>query len=174
MEKRRRFIHCYTGEGKGKTTAALGLTLRCVGAGWKVLFAQFLKHGEFSEIKALRRLGGQVAVRQFGSGRFVQGDPTRQDRALAEEGLTEVEGAMREERYDLVVLDEINCAVHLGILAVETVLGFLERAPQDVEIVMTGRNAPKELLDRADLVTEMRMIRHYHQAGVQARNGIEK
>ncbi|MDL1957937.1 MAG: cob(I)yrinic acid a,c-diamide adenosyltransferase [Deltaproteobacteria bacterium] len=181
MQKNTRFIHVYTGDGKGKTTAALGLTLRAVGAGWKVLFAQFLKHGEYNEIKALKRLGGQVTIRQYGSGRFItcHGDrpkerPSEKEIEMARAGLSEIMQVMEEGRYDLIVLDEINVAVHFGLIPVESVINLLERRPQDVELVFTGRWAPKEITERADLVTEVQMIKHYLSKGVKARNGIEK
>jgi cob(I)alamin adenosyltransferase len=174
LQKKARYIHVYTGDGKGKTTAALGLTLRAVGAGWKVLFAQFLKHGEYNEIKALKRLGDQVTIRQYGSGRFIKERPSEKEIEMARAGLSEIMKVMEEGRYDLIVLDEINVAVHFGLIPVESVINLLERRPQDVELVFTGRWAPKEITERADLVTEVRMIRHYFNKGIQAREGIEK
>ena len=181
MQKEARYIHVYTGDGKGKTTAALGLALRAVGAGWKVLFTQFLKHGEFSEIKALKKFGDQVTIRQYGSGRFItcQGDrpkgrPSEKEMEMARTGLSEIMQVMEEGKYDLIVLDEINVAVHFGLIQVESVINLLERRPQDVELVLTGRWAPKEITERADLVTEARMIKHYLSKGVKARKGIEK
>ncbi len=174
MQKEARYIHVYTGDGKGKTTAALGLTLRAVGAGWRVLFTQFLKHGEFSEIKALKKFGDQVTIRQYGSGRFIRGEPSREEIETARAGLSEIMQVMEEGKYDLIVLDEINVAVHFGLIPVESVINLLERRPQDVELVLTGRWAPKEIIERADLVTEARMIKHYLSKGVKAREGIEK
>jgi cob(I)alamin adenosyltransferase len=174
LQKKARYIHVYTGDGKGKTTAALGLTLRAVGAGWKVLFAQFLKHGEYSEIKALKRLGDQVTIRQYGSGWFIKGKPSMEEIKTAQAGLGEIIQVMKERKYDLIVLDEINVAVHFGLIPVENVINLLERRPQDVELVFTGRWAPKEITERADLVTEARMIKHYFNKGILAREGIEK
>jgi cob(I)alamin adenosyltransferase len=174
LQKEARYIHVYTGDGKGKTTAALGLTLRAVGAGWRVLFTQFLKHGEFSEIKALKKFGDQVTIRQYGSGRFIRGEPSREEIETARTGLSEIMQVMEEGKYDLIVLDEINVAVHFGLIPVESVINLLERRPQDVELVLTGRWAPKEIIERADLVTEARMIKHYLSKGVKAREGIEK
>ncbi|OEU78712.1 MAG: cob(I)yrinic acid a,c-diamide adenosyltransferase [Desulfobacterales bacterium S5133MH4] len=174
MQKEARYIHVYTGDGKGKTTAALGLTLRAVGAGWKVLFAQFLKHGEYNEIKALKKLGEQVTIRQYGSGRFIRGEPSREEIEMARVGLSEIMQVMEEGRYDLIVLDEINVAVHFVLIPLKSVMSLLERRPQDVELILTGRWAPKEIMERADLVTEVRMIKHYFSKGVQAREGIEK
>jgi cob(I)alamin adenosyltransferase len=174
LRKEARYIQIYTGDGKGKTTAALGLALRAVGAGWRVMFAQFLKYGEFSEIKALKKLGDQVTIRQYGSGKFIRGKPSREEIETAQAGLSEIMQVMEEGKYDLIVLDEINVAVHFGLIPVESVISLLERRPQDVELVFTGRWAPKEIMRRADLVTEARMIKHYLSKGVKARNGIEK
>jgi len=174
LQRKARYIHIYTGDGKGKTTAALGLVLRAVGAGWRVLFAQFLKHGEYNEIKALKRLGGQVTIRQYGSGRFIRGGPSREEIKTARAGLGEIIQVMKEGKYDLIVLDEINVAVHFGLIPLESVVGLLEARPQDVELVLTGRWAPEEIVERADLVTEARMIKHYFSKGVRAREGIEK
>ena len=174
MQKEARYIQVYTGDGKGKTTAALGLALRAVGAGWRVMFAQFLKYGEFSEIKALKKLGDQVTIRQYGSGRFIRGEPSREEIETARAGLSEIMQVMEEGKYDLIVLDEINVAIHFGLIPVESVISLLERRPQDVELVLTGRWAPKEITRRADLVTEARMIKHYLRKGIRARKGIEK
>jgi cob(I)alamin adenosyltransferase len=172
--KDQHFIHVYTGDGKGKTTAALGLILRAVGDGWRVLFVQFLKKGEFSEIKSLKRFGDQVTICQYGSGSFINGKPSEEEMEIARSGLNEIKLAMEKGTYDLIVLDEINVAVHLGLISVKSILNFLEKKPVNVELVFTGRWAPKEIIDRADLVTEMRNIKHYFNKGIKARKGIEK
>jgi cob(I)alamin adenosyltransferase len=174
LHRETRYIHVYTGNGKGKTTAALGLTLRAVGAGWRVLFTQFMKHGEFSEIRALKKFGEQVTIRQYGSGRFIKGRPSKKDMEMALAGLSEIMQVMKEGKYDLIVLDEINISVHYGLIPLEDVISLLEKRPQDVELILTGRWAPKEITERADLVTEARMIKHYFSKGVRAREGIEK
>ena len=174
MQKEARYIHVYTGDGKGKTTASLGLILRAVGAGWRILLGQFLKHGEFSEIKALKKLGEQVTIRQYGSGRFIKGRPSEKEIEMAMAGLSEIMQVMEEGKYDLIVLDEINVAVHFGLIPLKSLMSLLERRPQDVELILTGRWAPKEIIERADLVTEVRMIKHYFSKGVPAREGIEK
>ncbi len=173
-KKDTRYVHVYTGQGKGKTTACLGLVLRALGAGWRVLFAQFLKNDEYSEIKALKRFVPQVEVRQFGSGRFVRGRPTEEDIRLAERGLHDVEQDMISSRFDMIVLDEINVAIHFGLVSLQRVLSFLEKRPKDMELVLTGRWAPNELIEQADLVTEMKEVKHYFRNGVAAREGIEK
>ena len=174
MQKEARYIHVYTGDGKGKTTAALGLVLRAVGAGWRVLFTQFLKHGEFSEIKALKKFGDQVTVCQYGLGRFIKGRPSEKEIEMARTGLSEIMQVMEEGKYDLIVLDEINVAIHFGLIPLEGIISLLEKRPQNIELVLTGRWAPKEITERADLVTEARMIKHYFSKGVTAREGIEK
>ncbi|MEA1867900.1 MAG: cob(I)yrinic acid a,c-diamide adenosyltransferase [Thermodesulfobacteriota bacterium] len=174
MQKEARYIHVYTGDGKGKTTAALGLALRAVGAGWRVLFAQFLKHGEFSEIKVLKKFGEQITIHQYGSGRFTKGRPSEKEMEMARTGLSEIMQAMEEGKYDLIVLDEINVAVHFGLIPLESIISLLEKRPQAVELVLTGRWAPKEIMERADLITEARKIKHYFSKGVRAREGIEK
>ncbi len=171
---KRRYIQIYTGEGKGKTTASLGLILRALGAGWRVLLIQFLKKGEFSEIKALKKLDSTLTILQFGSGRFVRGRPSKEDRKRALEGLATAKGMMLSGQYDMVVLDEINVAINLGLLPLAEVVSFIDKRPQDVELVLTGRGAPEEILERADLVTECRKVRHYFDKGIRARRGIER
>lgn len=174
MQEETRYIHVYTGNGKGKTTAALGLILRAVGAGWQVLFCQFLKFGEFSEIKALKKFGEQVTVRQYGSGRFIKGRPSEKEIGVAMAGLDEIMQVMEEGKYDLIVLDEINTAVHFGVIPLKDIRNLLERRPKNVELILTGRWAHKEIIEQADLVTEVRRIKHYFGKGVPAREGIEK
>jgi cob(I)alamin adenosyltransferase len=167
------YVHVYTGEGKGKTTAALGLILRALGAGFRVLLIQFLKKGDFSEIKALRAFGDQITILQFGSGRFVKGKPGNEDSVLALQGLHEADKAIRNSAFDMIVLDEANCALNLGLISSEDLLGLIKGLPAGMELVLTGRNAPDEIINAADLVTEMRMVKHYFQKGVGARVGIE-
>ncbi|MCX7806479.1 MAG: cob(I)yrinic acid a,c-diamide adenosyltransferase [Planctomycetota bacterium] len=220
----RGYIHVYTGEGKGKTTAALGLVLRALGAGLRAGVVQFIKSMEYSEIRMLRRLG--VPVRQFGRGCFIRGEPSPEDKKAAESGLdfvrrmfatggpSERMGARRRkgsagmaadglycsshERggsgnggascetapgdgpgpafagLDVLVLDEINIAMKLGLLDAGQVLETLRLKPAGMEVICTGRGAPRELVEAADLVTEMRNVKHYYDAGVKARDGIER
>jgi len=168
------YLHIYTGNGKGKTTAALGLILRACGAGLKVYLGQFMKRREHSEVVALRRFSDQVTVQQFGSGVFVKGNPSDEDRLKAEEGLALARQAIFSGNYDLVVLDEINVAVANSLIPVGEVLELVTTRPQKVELVLTGRRAHPDLVERADVVTEMVEIRHYYKNGVKAREGIEK
>jgi len=170
-------IQVYTGNGKGKTTAALGLALRAAGRGMKTYMAQFLKQGEYGELLAVaRHLSGLVTIEQFGLPEFhhsEKGVSVAEVRA-AENGLAAVAAALDSGTYRIVVMDEINTLLHFGIVPPEPVLRLMEQKPGGVELVLTGRYAPQAVLDRADLVTEMLEVRHYYQKGTQARTGIEK
>ena len=166
-------VHVYTGNGKGKTTAALGLTLRALGNGMKVFFAQFLKSGRTGEIAALECFEGQAVIRQYGSGQFVRGSPSHEDHRLADEGFLEVQSAVNSGRYELVVLDEANMAVRYGLLDINELLKLIDERPRHVEMVLTGRQAAARLIEKADLVTEMLEVKHYFQEGVHARKGID-
>ncbi len=169
------YVHVYTGEGKGKTTAALGLALRAAGAGWNVFLGQFAKGTRTSELVALeQRLADRVTVRQFGLPHWIGGQPTAEDLALARRGLEEAREAVTSGKYQLVILDEANLAPGLHLLAVEDLLGLIDAKLPEVELVLTGRGADARLIQRADLVTEMRQVKHYFQQGVVARRGIEK
>jgi len=170
-------IQVYTGNGKGKTTAALGLALRAAGRGMRTYMAQFMKKGEYGELLAAsRHLAGLVTIEQFGLPEFhhrEQGVSAVEIRA-AEAGLSAATAALVGGEYQIVVLDEINTLLHFQIVPVEPVLRLMDARPAGVELVLTGRYAPQAVLDRADLVTEMKEIRHYYQEGLQARTGIEK
>lgn len=167
------YVHVYTGNGKGKTTAALGLLLRASGAGMTVFLGQFLKRGEYSEHSALALLPG-VTVEAFGGERRVGAPLTEQDSAHARGGLECLRDAVSSGKWDLVIADEIFVPVHLGLLAETDVLELLEVRRPSTELVLTGRYAFPEILRRADLVTEMKEMRHYFSRGVPARKGIEK
>ena len=170
----RGYIHIYTGDGKGKTTAALGLALRAAGAGLSVYIAQFLKKGEYSEIKALRRLSDRITVQQFGLGRFVRGKPQKEDIEAAANGLQTVKDVMAAEKHQVIVLDEANVAVACGLFPLQALLEIIALKPEGVELVITGRGAPPEVIDQADLVSEIKSLKHYFEKGVGARIGIEK
>lgn len=171
------YIQVYTGNGKGKTTAALGLALRAAGRGMRTYMAQFMKKGEYGELRAVaERLADLVTIEQFGLPDFhhrEKGISPEEVRA-AEQGLAAAEAALTGGRYHIIVLDEINTVLHFGIIPVAPVLRLMERKPEGVELVLTGRYAPSQVLERADLVTEMGEVRHYYQKGVPARDGIEK
>ena len=168
------YIHVYTGDGKGKTTAALGLALRAAGAGLKVFIAQFMKRGDYSEIKALERFGDGVTVEQYGLGRFIRGNPDPADIDAARKGMERVREIFAAGRHQVVILDEANVAAACGLFSPVDLLKLVDAKPDEVEVVLTGRNAAPEILARADLVTEMKMVKHYYQQGVPARTGIEK
>ena len=170
------YIQVYTGNGKGKTTAALGLALRAAGHGLRTYFGQFLKGQHYGELDAAEKLAPLVHIERFGREGFlhITEGPDDEDIHRAREGLRKCREAMLSGRYDIVVLDEINTAVLLKVLTVEEVLGLLDERPEGVELILTGRGAPQEVVDRADLVTEMREVKHYFNQGVKAREGIER
>ena len=168
------YIHVYTGDGKGKTTAALGLALRASGAGLKIFFGQFIKKGNFSEIKILKNRFPEISIKQFGHGVFIKGKPSPKDIRAAKSGLTNLQKAMMSNQYDLVIADELNAAVSAGLLEIEDVLQMIDKKPVHADLVITGRGAHKRLLKRADLVTEMKNLKHYFEKDVQARKGIER
>lgn len=165
-------IHIYTGNGKGKTTAALGLSLRAVCAGKKVFFGQFIKGMDYSELKAVEYLPG-FDMRQFGRDCFIYNEPKEEDILAAKEGLKVCKEIIKTGDYDLVVLDELNIALYYKLFSVKEVIEILEQRAEKVEIIITGRYASKELIDLADLVTEMKEIKHYYKNGLEARKGIE-
>jgi cob(I)alamin adenosyltransferase len=168
------YIQVYTGNGKGKTTAALGLAIRAAGAGLKVFIAQFIKMGEYSEIKALKRFDDLITVEQFGTGRFIKGKPSASDIEAARKGLERIKAVFASNQHNVVIMEEANVAAKLGLLSVEDMLEIMVEKPKDVELVITGRGADSRIIEKADLVTEMKEVKHYFQKGVKARIGIEK
>lgn len=175
-DKFKGYIQVYTGNGKGKTTAALGLALRAAGHGLRTYIGQFLKGQAYGELLAARKLDPLITIEQFGRKGFVHvtGNPDEEDIRRVRSGLEKCRRAMLSGRFAIIVLDEINVALHFRLLEEKDVLGFLDRKPADVEVVLTGRYAPASLLRRADLVTEMKEKKHYYALGVRARRGIEK
>ena len=169
-------IQVYTGNGKGKTTAALGLALRAAGRELMVCMIQFMKGGgPYGEHLAAPRLAPYLTIVQTGREGWVNRDnPDPEDIRLAREALEMADEALTGGRYDLVILDEINGAVSFGLIDVEDVLALMAKRPPAVELVLTGRNAADRVVAAADLVTEMREVKHYYRAGVPARIGIEK
>jgi len=166
-------IQLYTGDGKGKTTAALGAALRAVGHGKRVVIIQFMKGRLYGELEAAKSLAG-LAIEQYGRDEFVDPKtPAAVDRNLAEEGWRRAEELAREGGVDMLILDEINVAVSFGLIELERVLSFMREKPDRLELILTGRYAPGEMIDLADTVTEMREIRHHYKGGVPARKGIE-
>ena len=160
------YIHVYTGNGKGKTTAALGLSMRAVCSGKKVFFGQFVKGMKYSELKCTKYLDN-LKIRQFGRGCFIYKDPTEEDIAEARKGLEELRGVLKSGEYDVVVMD-VNIALYFKLLREEAISVINERA-ENVEVIITGRYAPEEIVGIADLITEMKEIKHYYTNGVEAR-----
>jgi cob(I)alamin adenosyltransferase len=171
----RGLIQVYTGDGKGKTTCALGLALRAVGQGFQVFMVQFMKGRETGEVRAAAaRLAPDLTLRPFGRPGLVKlRTPAAEDLALVQEAWGLARQIILAGEHDLVILDEINLALTFNLLDREEVYQVLRDRPAWVEVVLTGRQAPPELVEMADLVTEMRPLKHYYQAGVPARRGIE-
>ncbi|MBN1416133.1 MAG: cob(I)yrinic acid a,c-diamide adenosyltransferase [Bacteroidales bacterium] len=167
------YIHVYTGNGKGKTTAALGLAIRAVGAGKKVFFAQFVKGKSYSEIETVQKYIPEITMKQYGLGCFIVNKPTEKDIAAAREGLAEVATILASGKYDTVVLDEACIAVYYRLFTVEELIEAIKSKKEPTEVIITGRYAHKKLIDIADLVTEMKEVKHYYALGVEARKGIE-
>ena len=175
-EKRRGAVQIYTGNGKGKTTAALGLALRAAGHDLRTYIGQFLKGHDYGELRSVAKLAPWITIAQFGRSGFVHvsDPPDARDVRKARVGLDECRDAMLSGKYHVVILDEICVALYFHLLPLEDVLSLLDGKPKDVELILTGRYAPEPLIERADLVTEMREIKHYYQSGYPARDGIEK
>lgn len=189
------YIQVYTGNGKGKTTAAIGLAIRALGAKKKILFLQFMKSKRYSEHIILSDLSPDLELETTGKPFFIvkegmlteqelskwgddvvvfaEGNPPADYLALMQEGICRAREAVTSGLYDLVILDEINVALFFGLVPVEDVQTILNEKLPQVEVVLTGRGAPQAIIDRADLVTEMKEIKHYYQIGVEARIGIE-
>ena len=168
------YVQVYTGDGKGKTTAAIGLAIRALGAGWRVFFAQYLKGGEYSEHKALAQFSDHLTIKTYGRNVFIKGEPEEEDRRLAQEAYLEIAEIVASGRHRLVILDEANVAVHYGLITVDQLLDLIDRRAEGVELLITGRYAHSRLIERADLVTEMRGVKHYFDRGITARVGVEK
>jgi len=168
------YVQVYTGDGKGKTTAAIGLSIRAAGAGLKVYIAQFIKMGDYSEIKALKKFSDLITVEQFGLGHFIKGKPSKEDIEAARAGIEKVKSLMASQDYDIIMLEEASVAAKCGLISVNDILDLISSKPENMELVITGRSAAPEIIEKADLVTEMKEIKHYFSKGVTARNGIEK
>jgi len=170
------YIQIYTGNGKGKTTAALGLALRAAGHGLKTYFGQFLKAHNYGELKSLNKLSRWITIEQFGRKGFIHitENPDEEDIQRAKKGLQSCLAAMLSKQYDIIVLDEINVAIYLNLVSERDVHKFLDKKPENVELILTGRYAPESLCQKADLGTEMKETKHYYSKGVRARPGIEK
>ena len=167
------YIQVYTGDGKGKTTAALGLSLRAAGAKLKVFIAQFVKGMEYSELEAIKRYDDYITLKQYGRNAFIHGEPTEEDFDAARKGFDELKDVILSGEFSLVIIDEANIAIYYKLFSVEDLISLIDKKPGHVEIVITGRKADPKIIERADLVTEMKEIKHYYNNGVKARKGIE-
>jgi cob(I)alamin adenosyltransferase len=170
------YVQVYTGDGKGKTTASLGIAVRAAGHGLKVKILQFMKGWiDYGELEGVRMLAPYVEIVQAGRDTFVnRKNPDPEDVRLARQGWELAKEIIAERKADILILDEINCAMDFGLIPVGEVLDAVKGKPDGMELILTGRGAPPEIVDAADLVTEMREIKHYYKAGVDARVGIER
>ena len=169
------FIQVYTGNGKGKTTAAIGQAVRAAGAGMKSYIIQFMKEYPYSELNSLRYLSDLITIEQKGGDEFVYKRelPSEEEKANAGDALKKAEKIMLAGLYDIIILDEILVAVYFKLLEINNIVSFIEKKPESVELILTGRYAPREIIELADLVTEMKEIKHYYSKGVISRKGIE-
>ncbi|BBE31704.1 cob(I)alamin adenolsyltransferase/cobinamide ATP-dependent adenolsyltransferase [Tepiditoga spiralis] len=167
------FVHVYTGNGKGKTTAALGLALRAIGAGKKVFIGQFVKNMDYSEINSLKLLPNNK-IEKYGVSCFIDRNPEKKDYEAAKNGLKRIKEILSTNEYDIVVLDEINIAMYFKLISVEEVLKVLKERNKNIEVILTGRYAPKELIEYADLVSDIKEVKHYYNKGILSRKGIDK
>jgi len=165
-------IQVYTGCGKGKTTAAIGLAVRASGYGKKIFIAQFMKGKYYGEISALKKIK-DITLVQCGGRCFIKSRPKPKDIDIAQAAIKKVARSVREGKYDIIVMDEINVALHIGLVRINQVLEIMGLTPAKTELVLTGRYCPKEIINKADLVSEIKEIKHYYRQGVKARKGIE-
>ena len=173
--KEKGYIHIYTGNGKGKSTAAFGLALRAAGAGMKVYIGQYMKTGAYNEVNTFREHLPMISLEQYGNGCLIGKEgPGDADYAAARAGLEKSRSALTGGSYDMVIFDEIIVTAHLGLIGEQDILDLIEAKPKGVELVLTGRYAKQGVTERADLVTEMVEVKHYYNQGVLARDGIEK
>lgn len=175
MKLQQGFIQVYTGNGKGKTTAAIGQAIRALGAGLRVCFVQFMKDYQYSELKILQSLSPGLKLIRYGNDAFVLQKKAPSSALIDEmkKGLNEARRLMLSGQYELIILDEILVSIYFGLFSVEDVKKILKEKPPLVEIILTGRYSPPEINDLADLVSEIKEIKHYYQKGVLARRGIE-
>ena len=165
-------IHIYTGPGKGKTTAALGLALRAVGHDLKIAIVHFMKIWDYGEVKSLERLG--IDLFRYGTTELIDPEnPAPVDFDQAKLAIEKAQELVREDDYDIVILDEITVAIHFNLISLQEVVDLLENKPENLELILTGRTCPEALIDRADLVSRIDEIKHPYQRGIEARKGIE-
>jgi len=172
MKLKKGLVQIYTGNGKGKSTAAFGLALRAAGAGLRVHIIQFIKGLPYSELKTLKKVKN-VTIEQCGRGCFIKRRPVKADKKCASRGLCKAQKIIFSKKYDVVVLDEVNIALDLGLISASAIKELIRQKPHNVELVLTGRYCPRTLYNYADLVTEMKEIKHPYRKGIRARRGIE-
>ena len=172
MRLKKGLVQIYTGNGKGKTTAALGLALRAAGAGLNVYIGQFIKNKAYSEIKTLKKIKN-IKIEQYGRGCFIKKKPKKIDVEYAQRGLSKAQNNIVSGKYDIVILDEANIALDLGLIKIKDVFNLIKHKPISVELILTGRYCPRKLLKYAGLVTEMKEVKHPYRKGIKARLGIE-
>lgn len=170
------YVQVYTGNCKGKTTASLGLAFRAMGRGLKTYMGQFMKGQFYGELKSAKKCSPYITIEQYGKDTFihVRNPPPEEDVRMAKDGLERAKKAMYSGEYDIIIFDEINTAHYFHLITTEEMLEIIKTRPENVEVVFTGRYAPQEVIEAADLVTEMLEIKHYYQKGVFARDGIER
>ena len=165
-------IHIYTGSGKGKTTAALGLAMRAVGHDFKVAIIHFMKIWDYGEVKSLKKL--EIDLFRYGTTELIDPkDPSPIDFEQAEKAISKAEELIENGNYDILILDEINVALDFNLIPMERVMDLLNRKPDSLELVLTGRKCPEELIDKGDLVSVVDEIKHPYQKRIEARKGIE-
>ncbi|MCH7723408.1 MAG: cob(I)yrinic acid a,c-diamide adenosyltransferase [Bacteroidetes bacterium] len=169
------YIQIYTGNGKGKSTAAIGQAVRAAGFGLKTYIAQFMKEYPYNELISLKHLSEWIKIEQFGGDDFVykKEPPGKIEIDKAHCGLASAKAKMMSRKYDIIILDEICVSIYFGLFSDEEILTFMKLKPENVELILTGRYCPDKLLDKADLVTEMKEIKHYYKEGITSRRGIE-
>lgn len=170
------YVQVYTGNSKGKTTAALGLAFRAMGCGLRTYIGQFMKGLHSSELISAKMVSEFITIEQFGRGALFSPltPPTENDFKLAGAGIEKIRAAMFSGKYSIVILDEINTAIFFKLVEIKEILKLIKEKPDRIELVLTGRNAPPELIQEADLVTEMVEVKHYYRKGVLPREGIER
>ena len=169
------FIQVYTGNGKGKTTAAIGQAVRAAGFDLKTYIVQFMKEFPYSELNSLKYLKRWITIEQFGGDDFVYKKqlPGEEEKSKARSGLKTPNEKMLSNEFDIIILDEVNVAIYFKLLTVDEVVEFISQKPGNVELILTGRYCPDEVIKLADLVTEMKEVKHYYQKGITSRKGIE-
>lgn len=169
------FIQIYTGNGKGKTTAAIGQAVRAAGEGYRSLVIQFMKEFPYSELKSLENLKEFIEVEQYTGDEFVYKKelPDEHEKAKAQLGLIRAEEEFAKNNFDIIVLDEVIVSIYFKLIKTKDVVELIEKKPSNKELILTGRYCPQELVDIADLVTEMKEVKHYYTEGITSRKGFE-